>query len=65
LGPEELIAPDALAIKDCYLFPNADSDIPGTVKLMYELRSKCRDWAGPVAQHAEPNLPLAKSVGQS
>jgi hypothetical protein len=63
--PEELTAPDTLAIKDCYLFPNADGDIPGTVKLMYELRSKCRDWAGPVAQHPEPNLPQAKVAAQS
>jgi hypothetical protein len=65
LKPEELLLPDTVPIKDCYLFPNADSDIPGTVKLMYELRSKCRDWAGPVAQHPEPNLPLAKSAAQS
>jgi hypothetical protein len=63
--PEELTAPDTLPIKDCYLFPNADSDIPGTVKLMYDLRSKCRDWAGPVAQHPEPNLPQAKVAAQS
>ena len=36
--------PGILSLKDCFLFPNCEGDIPGNVDRMYQLRSKCPDW---------------------
>ena len=44
---EELQEPATLALKDCYLFPNCEVDIPASVKRMYDLRRSCPDWSGP------------------
>jgi hypothetical protein len=61
---EDLRRPDTVALQDCYLFPNCESDIAGNVERMYRLRSKCRDWAGP-APTPPPTPAVAKAAGQS
>ncbi len=61
---EDLRRPDTVALQDCYLFPNCESDIAGNVERMYRLRSKCRDWAGP-APAPPPTPAVAKAAGQS
>jgi hypothetical protein len=61
---EDLRRPDTVALQDCYLFPNCESDIAGNVERMYRLRSKCRDWAGP-APIPPPTPAVAKAAGQS
>ena len=61
---EDLRRPDTVALQDCYLFPNCESDIAGNVERMYRLRSKCRDWAGP-APTPQPTPAVAKAAGQS
>ena len=61
----DLEAAGTLDIKDCYLFPNSEADIPGNVELMYKLRSKCRDWTGPrlVTEVTPPQPPPSGATG--
>ena len=40
-------AAETAALKDCYLFPNCEGDIFGSVQRMHDLRRRCADWSGP------------------